>query len=906
MARDEQGRKIGRNFASLRATFSRSAAPVAEISPRTAPAKAPPLPTPAPSPTLAQASVASTRIPPPALKPTSAISVLDRRQSKYTLFDLFSKPKVQTARGYHETGLDKVQEKPEETKPLPARQERSQQPVERPVQKPIPQANLPLRLDPPKSAPPQLRPRQPEYWDAPPLFQSYPQAIKYGSLQSPVVSMESLSRQQNLRKQIGVFGSTASLPFVREDAEGEQTQDAKLHSRRYSTINDTPELAEKIFVLVTAGRLVQYAGDGNYDRMPERVLQLGEKSAAFVCDLIPGKHFVVQVLQHVNADGGNQVIKSKSLLSRLRMPASSRRAATSFLMVFETAEDMGDWLKALRNIIEDLGGAKRQEDGESRVTKQDVPESPPEESLSHRYRVSRAPSMISTTTSNHRPRSATSFSQPRSPRSPLPNEGMTLPPISTGTHLSPEVTPSSSPREANFPDSVHQSLVGTVNENSPLEALMEPSEFSRLDTVQEGSRHSVISVRTSQTSDTENHTVPTSKCSSSPPSPHVETFSEPQVCDRLIPLRTSYMADSSNARRMSVQAVSLSDRDLNITQVETVTRIQRPESDSMDLNMYRTPSITLENPRSRTSQLYFNALPARPFPNSDIMEPWDNSINKNHRPDSVVGFLPTISSRPLSRLDSIAKRGRPLSRMIPVRPSDPNVVLPASKSTGQVPTRRYSSMPSSASNSRQGSWSNSPETWTPSTTASGSPIDSVSSTPPTHRARTPSYGRIAALSQPSSPQVRAPLRRPTSLQIRSDPAPFLSQRRTSVSTRSITPQPVSNSYFAGSSPSNNFLPTQSTIRNDNVAIRANSVPMDSSTMAMAITTSTAVPVTTPGQVPPPPIPPMNPNRPTVRARTSIPAMMLSGNFPPPAPPPNMPLPSPPPNFPLPPLPMQAV
>ena len=69
-----KGRKVGRNFASLRATFSRSATPVAELDSNPPP------------------NVAKT------LQPPSGS--LDRRQSKMTLFDLFSKPKVERARGY--------------------------------------------------------------------------------------------------------------------------------------------------------------------------------------------------------------------------------------------------------------------------------------------------------------------------------------------------------------------------------------------------------------------------------------------------------------------------------------------------------------------------------------------------------------------------------------------------------------------------------------------------------------------------------------------------------------------------------------------------------------------------------------------------------------------------------------
>ena len=51
----------------------------------------------------------------------------------------------------------------------------------------------------------------------------------------------------------------------------------KTHKRLMSNsvLNpQTPELVNKIYILVTAGFVLQYAGDGAFDRLPEKVLKL--------------------------------------------------------------------------------------------------------------------------------------------------------------------------------------------------------------------------------------------------------------------------------------------------------------------------------------------------------------------------------------------------------------------------------------------------------------------------------------------------------------------------------------------------------------------------------------------------------------------------------------------------------
>ncbi|KAK8042727.1 peptidase family M20/M25/M40 protein [Apiospora phragmitis] len=151
-------------------------------------------------------------------------------------------------------------------------------------------------------------------WESPPLFQVYPQAIKHATLPATTLSADSLLR---------LNGSRSSI-MVRDDM-----------STRY---------------------LLQYATEGSFDRLPERVLQLTRDSAVFASDMIPGKHWVLQVASLMDPSG-LPANDSRSLLAKLR--GSERRHASNFLMVFEAAEEMDSWLALLRHAIEALGGKKK-------------------------------------------------------------------------------------------------------------------------------------------------------------------------------------------------------------------------------------------------------------------------------------------------------------------------------------------------------------------------------------------------------------------------------------------------------------------------------------------------------------------------------------------------------------------
>jgi len=126
------------------------------------------------------------------------------------------------------------------------------------------------------------------------------------------------------------------------------------HRRNLSSMLDW---TTKIYVLVTSGYLLQYSGEGSFDRLPEKMLHLGKDSAAFASDVIPGRHWVLQIASVMEANGA-ATADSRSLFSRLPFRASEKRHASNFLMVFESAEDMDAWITILRREIEALGGKK--------------------------------------------------------------------------------------------------------------------------------------------------------------------------------------------------------------------------------------------------------------------------------------------------------------------------------------------------------------------------------------------------------------------------------------------------------------------------------------------------------------------------------------------------------------------
>lgn len=324
--------------------------------------------------------------------------------SKMSLFSLFSRPKVEKQRGYAERGLE-VPNVP----PLPAAYASASTPdltgrIDRDNVGPRAPSRLSGKTTATKSKSnlkikesQAEKVRRADSFSPPPLFQAYPQSTKDGKLEVSSMSTETIHYKTIHKK-----GSGLQVVAASENA----TEDgSSFETRRPSTLKHVKgghaahaDLPKKIFVLVTSGYLLQYAEDGPSDRLPERMLHLGKESAAFACDLMPGKHYVLQVSQAVDEDGVI-VVNSGSILSKLGIrSAASKRMTSSFVLVMPNAEEMKSWMMAIRREIEVLGGEKVRPDTAIR-TKNDgaidnMSQLKKVPSQSHRYQIKRNPSKV--------------------------------------------------------------------------------------------------------------------------------------------------------------------------------------------------------------------------------------------------------------------------------------------------------------------------------------------------------------------------------------------------------------------------------------------------------------------------------------------------------------------------------
>ncbi len=220
------------------------------------------------------------------------------------------------------------------------------------------------RGNPKQSAKPAPKPPRPTLaaWDPPPLFQAYPQAIKHAQLSSSTLSADSILRISNHRRNSSmredITQSGLGVNEVQTAAAKKMEKTRSKHQRQLSGSLSKADWTQKIYMLVTSGYLLQYAGEGSFDRLPEKMMQLGKDSVAFASDVIPGKHWVLQISQAMDSDGV-PAPDSRSLLSRLTFRgADYRRTATSFLLILDSAEDLESWISTVRREIEALGGKK--------------------------------------------------------------------------------------------------------------------------------------------------------------------------------------------------------------------------------------------------------------------------------------------------------------------------------------------------------------------------------------------------------------------------------------------------------------------------------------------------------------------------------------------------------------------
>ncbi|KAH0536714.1 hypothetical protein FGG08_006422 [Glutinoglossum americanum] len=233
--------------------------------------------------------------------------------------------------------------------------------------------------------------------EAPPLFQAYPQAIKHASLSASTLSPETILKRhsQSLKSGLGqdILQNMVELGSLNNKKEEKAR---KKHRRKGSSPMANAEWTNKVYVLLTSGCLLQYAGDGSFDRLPERVMQLGKDSVAFASDVIPGKHWVLQISQDVDREGEPPAEPPKSLFSKLSFRSSeSRKPTSNFLLVLDNPEDLHSWMFAVRQEIELLGGTRHKPEAGMTGSKTSPGEHQLRERPSRRYLITRDPNQIS-------------------------------------------------------------------------------------------------------------------------------------------------------------------------------------------------------------------------------------------------------------------------------------------------------------------------------------------------------------------------------------------------------------------------------------------------------------------------------------------------------------------------------
>ncbi|KAF2870820.1 hypothetical protein BDV95DRAFT_495523 [Massariosphaeria phaeospora] len=763
---------------------------------------------------------------------------LERAPSKMSLFNLFSRPKVEKARGHTEVGLALPMPPQPPPKLAPVSTPKSSLRLNpRPPVQQVQRSRSSQMLRPMSLKPPSARP-QPESWAPPPLFQAYPQSIKYATVQACVFSPDALLRTQSQRRQYDLVREridshrdlSTTLEGVTESKKLERSHKRLTSSSILNSL--IPQLTNKIYVLVTSGHVLQYSGEGPFDRLPEKVLKLGKESAAFACDLIPGKHWVLQISQSANEDGTVIVAPKNNLLSRLRN-TSVRRAATSFLLVLESAEEMDAWLTAVRKEIDQLGGMKAPESIRESSSSDESSGKQSIESSRQRYLVQRDPNRIKKMAPIDSPQQSQYSDSPRIVASDWEGDR---------SEKTVSIADSTSSH------SYHQNSKRLSMEASSIATTAVSYDQLQLDQLRGGSRLSYMSAATSVSGAGTRNTSRTS--SPAPTSPLQEGFSPADA----EPLRsaTSLKSFHMNPRRRSMQPLPTTNED-NSLPAETLLTPQRqsiygppsptsqvPGKSDLDGELPTPTTVARPTYNPRLSMYLQTQTPARYNARSSSAPPTRNSgISPPPREpapgppatrrQSTFGDLPTAGTRTGRPERRISTTPKPFLRPFPVRPqaqhADASIVVP----------RRYTSLAS---------------------VPAPLPLGVVINRPITTPARPPSATATFAAFPTASPQTTSSaqqLRRPNSVQIRSDPAPFLSSARHGTGAiRAVSSTP---SFVQGRRAS--AMPTTTLQPSPSISVlRSQS---------------------------------QHPYR-AVTPRRSMPVMSL----PPPAPPPNMPLPPPPP------------
>ncbi|KAK4906929.1 hypothetical protein LTR66_017676, partial [Elasticomyces elasticus] len=192
------------------------------------------------------------------------------------------------------------------------------------------------------------RPRQKAVLDPLPLIQVRSQAVLRATLETPAqFSLQPKSHRQNV-----LFDEQQAEQYVSENVE------VKRSHKRSPSDASTCSVRAKIFFLTAGPHILQYDEECSGDALPEKILVLDRYSAAFACDVVPNRPWVLQVCQRRrrNSRLGDKVLRPSWSRLTLRQSAEDRRLTDTMLLVFNDSEELYTWLFAIRKEIEHLGG----------------------------------------------------------------------------------------------------------------------------------------------------------------------------------------------------------------------------------------------------------------------------------------------------------------------------------------------------------------------------------------------------------------------------------------------------------------------------------------------------------------------------------------------------------------------
>ncbi|KAF6220567.1 hypothetical protein HO133_003000 [Letharia lupina] len=302
--------------------------------------------------------------------PDSLSPNLKRRTSRFGLSSLFSRSKPLATEGVQEKlGVQWECDEPAGTSKsaeTTALQKKDSEPRSPEIQaRPdIDPPAAPLRSRTSKSAlrssfRREITSRSSAAWDPPPLFQAYPQAVRHATLRAPALSAETILRLNAERN----GSSNQRVESYTPEVNGmKSSKEKKLKRPTALDVLSKGDWTKKTFVLITSGYFLQYAGQGPFDRLPEKIMSLTKESAAFASDAIPGKPYVLQISQVAHDNGSLDTEASRSMFKNLGLRSQMKRSTSSFLLVFESPEELSAWMATVRKEIQAMGGKEYRPD----------------------------------------------------------------------------------------------------------------------------------------------------------------------------------------------------------------------------------------------------------------------------------------------------------------------------------------------------------------------------------------------------------------------------------------------------------------------------------------------------------------------------------------------------------------